>query len=563
MKTIIKLFVFSVVVASMALFTACTDESLNVIPKDSITALTLFGDEKSADLNLMDVYTNLPDMEGQGNPDAYFQYDNWENWSDNTVSNFDWATSFVATQERSMGADVYNPGWYNHSYPAIPFIYDRMYQYIRKANFFIENVNINASKFSDNWKKTRLAEARFLRAFYYHELLMAYGGVPIIEKTLNLANDGANVFYPRSTAKQTSNFIISELKAAAADLPNEVSKGRATQAAALTLKAWVELFSKNYAEAANTCSDIMNLKVHGLFPKYNDQFMAANNNNVESIFAYQHDLVNKKTMRSAYYGPIGVYNTSSTADRSGAMQPTQSLVDEYKMKDGLPKELSPLWDPSKPYDNREPRFYASIIYNGAIFAGHTYSSTNLYNVPRGIRTGYFRRKGIDPTMTTTKLGSFIEASNYAYFRYAEVLLMYAEAKIELNQIDNTVIDAIDQVRVRGGIPKLEISYNKSSFGQDELRQILRSERRIEFAFEQKRYWDLIRWRTAEIVLNQPYMGLTVDNAGNYVPVMVKTCSFHPEKNYLFPIYKAWIDINPKMKVQNDGIEFFNGQNPGY
>ena len=561
-----QIFFKEVIIAISVMFclTACTDESLNVIPKDKISAITVFSNETTADLALFDVYSNLPDQEGWGNKAAYYQYDSFENWSDNTVCVFDWAVSFKNTQERIMGADQYSPGWYNHDYPALPFIYDKMYVFIRKCNFFIENVDLYSKNFSDPWKKTRLAEVRFLRAFFYHELWMAYGGVPIIEETLNLTADGDNVFYPRSTFQQTGQFIISELKAAADDLPNELSKGRATKAAALTLKAWCELFMKNYADAATTSQEVMNLGVHSLYSDYNGQFMGVNNNNSESIFAYQHDGKTKKSLRSGYYGPIGTYNTSSCADRSGSMQPTQSLVDDYLMNDGLPKEQSPLWNPAKPYENREPRFYASIIYNGATFAGKTYTNPgDLYNLQRGIRTGYFRRKGIDPNLNTTDLGLAQENANYIYFRYADVLLMYAEAKIELNQIDISVLNAINAVRIRGGIPKLEIAYNKTTFSQDELRQILRRERRIEFAFECKRYWDLIRWRTAEIVLNQPYYGMTANGSGNYEKVLIKSSTFHPEKNYLFPIYKPWIDINAKMKAQNDGVEFFDGQNPGY
>jgi hypothetical protein len=551
-------------IATSIFLLSCSDEWLDVVPKDRISAVTVFNDEKSADLALMDVYSCLPDEEGWGNGmSAYYQYDSFENWSDNTVSCFDWALSFKATQERSMGADIYNPGWYNHDYPALPFIYDKVYGFIRKANFFIQNVNLYSKNFSEDWKKERLAEARFLRAFFYHEVWMAYGGVPIIKKPLNIATDGDSIFYPRATFQETGEFIINELREIANDLPNEVSKGRATRAAALTLKAWCELFMHNYNDAAISCQEVINLGVHGLYPDYNGLFMGENNNNVESIFAYQHDGVTKKSLRSGYYGPIGSYNTSSCADRSGSMQPAQSLIDEYKMKDGLPIDQSPLWDPHHPYDNREPRFYASIIYDGAEFAGKTYANPgDLYNLQRGIYTGYFRRKGIDPTLNTTQLGLAQESSNFIFFRYADVLLMYAEAKIELNQIDQSVLDAINAVRLRGGIPKLEDSYHKSTFSQDELRNILRSERRIELAFECKRYWDLIRWRTAEIVLNQNYEGMTKDNNGNYTRVLIKSCKFN-QRNYLFPIYQAWIDANPKMKAQNDGVEFFNGQNPGY
>ena len=144
-----------------------------------------------------------------------------------------------------------------------------------------------------------------------------------------------------------------------------------------------------------------------------------------------------------------------------------------------------------------------------------------------------------------------------------ILLISAEAKIEQNQIDDQVLKAINDVRVRAGIPTLQDTYDKTSFEQNELRDILRRERRIEFAFECKRYWDLIRWRTAEIVLNEPYYGMTVNTAGEYEPVFLKASAFHKDRSYLFPIYTPWIQINHRMLEQNDGVEFFDGQNPGY
>lgn len=546
-------------------FTSCGYDFLEIVPKDQVAASTIFSNETSADLALYDVYKNLPDEEGWGNDGgSYHSYDSFEHWSDNAACKFDWAVTFRDLQTRPMTSDQYNPGWYNHDYPAIPFIYDKVFKFVRKANFFIENVEIYKANFSEKWIKERVAEARFLRAFYYHEMWMAYGGLPIITRTLNLSEQGDNIFYPRSTFEETGKFIIKELKDAAELLPDEVSKGRATRGAALTLKAWCELFMHNYADVATTCQQVMG-GVHSLFKatgatSYNDQFMEENNNNSESIFAYQHDKKTKTSLRSTYFGPGGEYGAW------GAMCPVQSLIDDYLMKDGLPKEVSPLWNAEKPYDNREPRFYQSIIYNGSEFAGKVYDQfkqKDLYNPAREYRTGYFRRKGINPNMTTADMKNYVEGANFIYFRYADLLLMYAEAKIEQNQIDNSVFSAINDVRVRGGIPTLEKTYDKVSFSQGELRDIIRRERRIELAFECKRYWDLIRWRTAEIVLNQPFYGMTVNEDGKYETVLIKASAFHKDRSYLFPIYTQWIQINPKMLEQNDGVEFFNGQNPGY
>ena len=123
------------------------------------------------------------------------------------------------------------------------------------------------------------------------------------------------------------------------------------------------------------------------------------------------------------------------------------------------------------------------------------------------------------------------------------------------------MEAIDRVRNRGELPSLEETYGKTTFSQDELRTIVRTERRIELAFEGKRYWDLIRWREAERLLNMPVRGISYEN-GAYVEKTVHSMKFDASKNYLFPMDQAWIDLNPKWHEQNTG-EFVHGQNPGY
>ena len=178
-------------------------------------------------------------------------------------------------------------------------------------------------------------------------------------------------------------------------------------------------------------------------------------------------------------------------------------------------------------------------------------------------TGYFRRKGIDASLIGN-LGK--DGANYNFFRYAEVLLNYAEASIEAGNIDNTVTGAIDKIRTRSGLPTLEDTYHRS-LSQNELREIVRRERRVELAFENKRWWDLIRWKTAEVVLNQPKYGVEItQQSGQWVyntRSVVHTQEFL-QRNYLFPIYQGWIDANPEIKSQNGGPDnWSNGQNPGY
>lgn len=557
MITIKKISRYAGLVLLSCILFSCKKSFLEITPTNQLSAESIFADQAGGDVFLNDIYNNLPDEEG-GN---YYVYDPFENYGDNAVSGFHWTMSWVLGVTKSYGPAVYNPGLYNHTYPAMPFMYDHMYANIRKCNLFIEKVNENPSHFPDAWRVKRLAEARFLRAFYYHFAWMAYGGVPIVTEVLNRQEQGDSIFKPRNTYQETYQFIDDELAAVANDLPNIQGGGRATKGAALALKGWVELFNHQYAAAAATNKQIMDLGTYSLFSDYNTQFMAGNNNNNESIFAYQHFPSTKPNLRSSYFGPKGSYGGW------GQSQPTQSLIDDYVMKNGLPiSDPASGYDSQRPYDNRELRFDESIIHHGSVFAGTTFDMTKgaefALDPGKEDNTGYFRRKGIDESLA----GNFAQdGSNYNFFRYAEVLLSYAEAKIEAGQIDQDVINAIDKVRVRGGIPTLMDTYHRT-LSQDEMRTVVRRERRVELAFENKRYWDLIRWRAAITLLNQPAYGveITEDNGKLTLTRTVAHTSEFLGRNYLFPIYQGWIDANPQIKAQNGGPDgWANGQNPGY
>lgn len=535
-----------ITIGLLLIFFSCSEDFLEITPTSQLSAESVFADESGGDMFLYDIYNQLPDYEG-GN--AMLTHDSFENWSDNSVSKFKWVASWQESVSRDYGP--YSLNWARFGYPALPFRYDKIFVNVRKCNLFIENVESHIDNYSLEWSTQRLAEARFLRAYFYHEAWMAYGGLPIITTTLDRITEEDKMFYPRATFEETFEFITAELEDCADDLPNEVGTGRATQGAALTLKGWCELFAHQYDLAAETNMRVIELGTYSLFSDYNAQFLEENNNNSESIFAFQHVAGNKSSTGTMLFAPHG-YGW-------GCMLPTQNLVDDYRMANGLSiTDPNSGYDPNQPYTNREERFYQSIIHdNGAAFAGKVYTQSELYNPNATRRTGYFRRKGL--TEVNFSVGQ--DGKNTSFFRYAEVLLNYAEAKIELNQIDASVIDAIDQVRLRGDLPSLEETYSKSSFDQIELREIVRTERRIELAFECKRYWDLIRWRIAEDVLNSPLYGMKYED-GQYVKELVHSQKFDASKNYLFPLYQDWIDKNPVWLEQSTD-EFNAGQNPGY
>jgi len=560
-KTIIRYIIFSVLITFFAL--SCKnslDNSLNIEPRNQLTDASVWANSTTADIFLNDIYGRLFD----GNN----CWDILDNWTDISMCGLFWPPSKTSTV-------------YNHEYNATngfemrtgytdgttePFEWGHQYSFIRKCNIFIASVNANAANFSADWMKTRLAETRFLRAFFYNNLYMAYGGVPILTEALNLNSQGDSIFHPRNTADQTYNFITTELGAIANDLPNTASDyGRITKGAALTLKGYVELFNHKYADASVDNKAVIDLGVYSLYPDYANLFLPAGINNNEGIL-FRLYLPPALGGRESLRGPC--FNNEGVEVCWGGVNPSQQLVDDYAMANGKPI-TDPLsgYNPQNPYNNRETRFYKSIVQDSSLFGNETLytrigiGSLNELDVNErsdASNTGYMLRKGTSPdNIGAQNWNNGTSSENYYFFRYAEVLLNYAEAKIEANSIDQSVYDAIDKVRQRSELPTVETSYG-TGLSQESMRSIVRRERKVELAFENKRWWDLIRWRTAEVEINKPIMAMKITKNANgqwvytSVPAINGNHKFDASKNYLFPIWQSIIDQNPKIT-----------QNPGY
>ncbi len=252
---------------------SCNDY-LEVLPKEQIADISLWGNTGNADLFLNDIYSSIP---GPFNTD-----DLEDNFTDDAMNGIPGRVS----------GRLYN----NSSYtPSNAPSYWGQYTNIRKCNLFIEKVNASTT-FPDSWKQLRLAEARFLRAYIYQLLWTHYGGVPIITDVLNRNEQGDEIFRVRNTDEETFKFITGECAAIAEDLPIKAAEaGRVTKGAALTLKGWCELFAasglKNpsndkakWALAAATNKQVIDLNAYELFPDYTTLFFEENNNNVEVIY---------------------------------------------------------------------------------------------------------------------------------------------------------------------------------------------------------------------------------------------------------------------------------------
>lgn len=561
--------------------TSCEDW-LEIEPKDRFSDATVWASEENADMFLNDIYNQFPHLNNE--TQCFDQY------SDNSYVGAEWmnARTTIYTGALSPTSWLCGPWdmwkWGRSSNSDAKGQYER----IRSCNLFINKVS--ESDFSEDYKRERLAEARFLRVWFYHYLWMAYGGVPIVTDVLD-NNVDSDIFFPRATARETFEFMDKELAELIPDLPltrNGSEAGRATRPAALTLKGWIELFhaselrnpsadKSRWEKAAATLKGIIDLGLFSLQPSILDLWTAETNGNPEVIFDFQMSKQNGGR-REGLFGPVFVNGIQSSW---GNMQPTQELVDDYCMANGLPiSDPASGYDPQHPYENREKRFYQSILYDGSMWQGYEIITRTGVGSPNEIdtssssdvtNTGYYTRKTLDESVNgADNLQMSNGMANYIFFRYADVLLMYAEALLESGDKDGA-IRYLDMVRTRGNnMPSINETY-KSGITINQLRDVLRRDRRIELAFEDKRYWDIIRWKICDGengVMNRPVGGMMITDADgdgvleyNYHEVCPRT--FLP-RMYYQPIPQYVLDKNPVIRTQNGGEDnWVNGQNPGY
>lgn len=555
------------------------DDFLSVPPKGVLTDASTFSSQTNAELFVNDIYNALPDYNNGNQVDRIL--DAWTDNSNSGATNHEGQAVIRSNALSPNNATNGVGGFFGWSF---------LYSNIRKCNVFLKNAAANASVYDAAWYGQRVAEVRFLRAFFYMLLFKNYGGVPLITEPLN-NTDGSDIFNERASTDATLAFIEADCDAAADALPltqTSANLGRATKGAALTLKGDVELFAASplvntsndqakWAKAAATFKSVMDLNTYNLFTTssstpiisttgsgtastaYRDQFLAANNWNSETIFARAYALPSKGHKREGYMGPVIVRGGAQTW---GGASPTQGLIDDYQMDNGKPiSDPTSGYDPAHPYFHRESRFEQSIVYDGSYWQGEVFRSriggTNqidLGSTSDISNTGYCIRKTLDESILgQTSLGTAPGTSNYQFYRYAEVLLSYAEAQNEASGPDPAVLDAVNRVRARVLLPAVP-----AGISQADLRTLIKRERRLEFAFEDKRWYDIRRWDITvkgPAVINSPEYGMriTADASGNlnYERVVVFQNRFSQHMNWL-PISQGIINQNPKLK-----------QNPGY
>ncbi|WP_169304350.1 RagB/SusD family nutrient uptake outer membrane protein [Pedobacter frigoris] len=460
------------------------------------------------------------------------------------------------------------------------------WQNIRRSNLLMSR--INESPISAPRKKYMIAQARFLRAWYYFLLVRTYGGMPLIgDKVFDIADE---IDIPRNTFEECVNYITSELDAAAQDLPPVETQlaedyGKATKGAALAVKARMLLYAASPLFNGGSTSTDPVLKALTSYPTYDKerwnkalQAMEA----VKNLGIYQLYVDNTTRKGYGYYRTFQIrynmeYILAKMEGRNTTLEswlrvpslgdgyravPTERMVRSYFMKNGLPiDDPNSLYDPANPYSNRDPRFYNSIIYNGADWFNTSNAKVKIWThvgattadampASGGVATGYFIRKMLneDGTGQTERC--------WPLLRYAEILLGYAEAKNEYSGPVSDVYDALKQIRVRAGIDAgVDDSYGlKPNMTTEEMRKVIQDEYKIELAFEEHRMWDVRRWKTAEVELNYPaeatYITKNANGTFNYSTVIRYNYLFN-KRFYLFPITSLEIGRSPAL-VQNPG-----------
>ena len=454
-------------------------------------------------------------------------------------------------------------GTYDASLGRIKSEWNDHYSGIKTCNLFLDNVD-RIENMDPALKARMKGEARFLRAFQYFQLMTWFGDVPLFDKDITLEE---SLSIGRSPRAEVLAFILSELDAAIEALPlntayAQADRGRITKGAALGLKARVYLYEGRWQDVATTCEAIMsgNNGSYSLFNSYAGLFLPQNENNSEVLLDFQFDPVNRTYNHLFDFVPISV------GARLNALAPTQELVDSYLMTNGRTiNEAGSGYDAEDPYVNRDPRMTATIVYHNYNWTRPDGTSKTIYIKPGtdpddtkmdeyaagGVSspTGYYLRKYYDPTSLT----NFVSGLNLILIRYADVLLMYAEARNELGTMDESVWNqTLRALRNRAGfVDPVALNFN-ASLGQDGLRTAIRNERRTELAMEGLRVFDIRRWKTAEVVLNGWAHGAkfgpaSIDNG--YIRANLRV--FDPGKHYLWPIPRDERNLNPNLQ-QNPG-----------
>lgn len=552
--------------AGILLTTSCKKDFLDIAPTDRVSETALLSDSSLFEDFVVARYigTKLQDKEGDGTNPGFgrgFEYAMWGSLTDESIYNNDDATWLI---QRGLLApeNLGNAG----------VLWGRSYRSIRECNFALSK--LDGVPMSEVHKTLLKAEIRFIRAFRYQDLIRNYGGIVLMgDKVYNLTDDLQDpALFTRSSIKQSMEYAMTELDAAATDLPlansDSWKTGRATKGAALALKSRLALYaasplynSGTWQDAATAAQAVISLNKYSLYQGgYGNLFLNADN--PETIFARYYT-------KNAGHTHMEIANGPNSYGGWGGNLPLQNLVDDYEMNNGLPiMEPGSGYDASNPYVNRDARFYATILYNGASYRGSTIETftpggkdskdgPDNWNTSK---TGYYLKKYMNDAYPLQNPWGNAGFQPWYYFRYAEILLNFAEAANEAFGADVvpagsslSARTAVNLIRSRSSVNMPDLP---AGLSQDAMRTAIRYERRVELAFEEHRFYDVRRWKIADVTENKPANGITITKgAGGVLTYATKVAldgrAFHSQ-HYWLPIPRAEIQSSGNKIQQNTG-----------
>jgi hypothetical protein len=519
MKHYIKNKILFIAFAGLITCTGCKKDLLETIPNDRISTDIYWKTDKDATLGANAVYTFL------GNAERYFYLDG--------------ITDLGHTNLPSSPESQLLNGQFDALNSRIQEEWTNAYSGIRAANSFMDNVD--EVQTSDPTLIPRLkGEVRVLRAYYYMRLAGLFGDVPLVTKTISLEESKQ---LERTPLAQVWDFVSKELTEAADILPTvQKDKGRVTKGASLALLSRAMLWAGRFTEAAKAAKQVMDLGIYSIYPSYERLFTYAAENNAEVILDIQFI---KDSYGNNVFFLMAPFSQQNSVNR---YVPTKKMVDAYPMTNGkLVSDPTSGYDPRNAYANRDPRLKFSVFLPGDILP-----DGKVYRPQPGSGTTDAVGSSFQTTNTGFNLKKYINKEDLAQpsngginlilVRYAEVLLNYAEARIEANQVDQSVLDAINLLRKR---PDVNMPLVTTMSGS-ELRNIVRNERVVELAYEGLRLFDIRRWKIAANVMPGKIEGLTyTDNAGvvKTIEVPAWTNRFNSNRDYLWPIPQKERDLD--------------------
>lgn len=434
-------------------------------------------------------------------------------------------------------------------------IWKEYYKYIRRCNRFLDHVG-SAYFTKESERQRMIAEVKVWRAWYHIQLLLWYGrndGVPIVEKVL----EGSDIYQPRNSVRECLDFINKELDAVINITDDEVcpfiwdegNRSRMSRSVALTLKMDVNLQFKEYETAKNAAKQLIDSGVFELY--YSTLTDADPGKNFRDLFRYvgqqnkERILFTTKGLADYWFRCVG-----TPLGGQGTCAVLKSLVDEFETAEGKPlKALSATeranFEKYPLYKERDPRLFATVMLPGddKTLYNYTYTpfdeaSSDYFGKTGASRSGLMMKKFMDERDRASHSGSL----DFVHYRYAEVLLDYVECLVESGDWQNPEVEKyINMIRKRAGMPDMDKTvYNT----QEKVRELYRRERRVELAFEGKRYNDIRRWGIGPETMQAPAYGAWNPKDNTFITIENRNCTF--PKNDSWPLPQSEVTSNPKI-----------------